>query len=59
MSVISAILYSQLMGDNNGYRRDDRITTTVRKDNCDIDSSKRNKYSDTKSYRNTGGNKEC
>lgn len=59
MSVISAILYSQLMGDNNGYRRDDGIITTIRKDNCDIDSSKRNKYSDIKSYRNTGGNKEC
>lgn len=59
MSVISAILYSQLRGNDNGYRRDNGITTTVRKDNYDINSSKRNKYSDIKSYRNTGGNKGC
>lgn len=59
MSVISAILYSQLRGNNNGYRRDDGITTTVRKDNCDIDSSKRNKYPDIESYRDVGGNKKC
>jgi hypothetical protein len=59
MSVISAILYSQLRGNNNGYRRDDGITATVYKDNRSIDSSKRNKYSDIESYRDVGGNKRC
>jgi len=59
MSVISAILYSQLRGNNNDYRRHNGITATVCKDNCNIDSSKRNKYSDIESYRDVGGNKKC